>query len=205
MAVILRVIFSVLVIGALQAKDLGFHGSSYPVAETSLIKVLEKRASAIQKEDLDQLQGKVRKRYTSLLEEPYPVPRLTESLVEKISYFDPTYICHESILDPKGEIIVAKGTRFNPLKQITPTKKLLFLDGSKASHVSWARRQGEETIWMLVKGRPLDLEEKEGRPIYFDQFGQAVKKFNISHIPAIVSPEGLRVKIRVVPLHEVET
>lgn len=62
--------------------------------------------------------------------------------------------------------------------------ELLFFDGADEKQVEWAKAQGPGALWILVKGSPIALGEKEGREVFFDQFGMYTSRLNIEHIPA---------------------
>jgi conjugal transfer pilus assembly protein TraW len=46
-----------------------------------------------------------------------------------------------------------------------------------------------------VKGAPLLLSEELKVPVYFDQSGLLTKKLGIHHVPALVTQEGMRLRI----------
>jgi conjugal transfer pilus assembly protein TraW len=48
---------------------------------------------------------------------------------------------------------------------------------------------------VLIAGKPLELERETNSPIYFDQFGELTKKFNITHVPAVVEQDGKYLKV----------
>ena len=97
-------------------------------------------------------------------------------------------------------MIVSSGSRFNPLFVDSLPQDLLFIDGSNESHVKWAKEKGSSSRWILIKGKPLELEEQEGRPIYFDQSGFLTTKLEIKNIPARVTQENNQLKIEEIPL-----
>ena len=74
--------------------------------------------------------------------------------------------------------------------------EFLFFDGSNEKHVEWAKKQEPSALWILVKGSPIALGEKEGREVFFDQFGMYTSRFHIEHIPAkaFVSGESILVE-----------
>jgi conjugal transfer pilus assembly protein TraW len=68
----------------------------------------------------------------------------------------------------------------NPLDYVTLSKELLFVDGRDVEQVAWA----------------LTFE----RPLYFDQKGLLTRRFQIAAVPASVTQEGRRLRIREFPL-----
>ena len=186
---------------SLEGKDLGIQGEIFTLEEESLIAILQRKATQAYSEKdqeglLKQLHEKARNPQ-SLLVPP-------EARSRKTYYYDPTFTLEESIVDRNGSVLFLKGTRVNPLQHTTLLSGLLFLDGTNLSHLAWARSQQGSFKWILVQGNPFELEEKENRPVYFDQQGFSVSKFKIEHIPARVTQEGLLLKIEEIPSDEEE-
>ena len=96
----------------------------------------------------------------------------------------------EDILNEKGSVIVKAGTLVNPLKKIHLSSSLLFLDGDNAAQIEWARKLEGSFKWILVRGRPIELEAQERRPIYFDQSGAYSRHFQIKNVPARITQQG---------------
>jgi conjugal transfer pilus assembly protein TraW len=63
-------------------------------------------------------------------------------------------------------------------------------------------KDGDDTKIILVGGRPLELEKETNSLIYFDQFGELTKKFNIAHVPATVEQDGKYLKVIEVNIEE---
>jgi conjugal transfer pilus assembly protein TraW len=173
---------------SLSAKDYGIHGQTFPIAEEDLIDYIQKRMKCTD----DQI---IREHYVRSFQNPQAVSELSKAKIEKIHYFDPTVISKADIKDKYGKIIIQKGASYNPLDYFALSQELLFLDGDQESHIQWAKSCEKEAKWVLVKGKPFELEERENRPVFFDQSGVLVKKLSIQDIPARVSQEGKRLKI----------
>lgn len=183
----------------LDCKDFGIQGELFAIEEESMISVLQKQLSS------QFSQESLKKRFKEATERAkHPVPsRIIPNAHEpRIFYYDPTYTAPETITDPKGNVIVLKGTRFNPLKQIQLSSGLLFLDGDNPAHIQWAREQKGVFKWILVHGSPFELELQEKRPIYFDQNAFSSTKFQLQQIPARVTQEGSHLKIEEIVLKE---
>ena len=142
----------------------------------------------------------VRDQYVSRFNNPCSVEGLKEAKVYRSFYIDPTICTDQEIKDHEGHVIVSKGTCINPLESVFHLDALLFFDGSNPRHLEWARNQNQLVKWVLTKGKPMEVEEKESHPVYFDQFGVLVKKFGIKHLPARVSKDGLKLKIEEFPI-----
>lgn len=185
----------------LESKDFGIQGELFVLEEESLMKVLRRKIAQLSSANnmnslLESLQDKAQPLKSPL------VP--SEALSRKVYYYDPTYVLKEPITDKEGQTLFAKGTKVNPLQHTKLTTGLLFFDGSSTSHLAWARSQRGSFKWILVQGNPLQLEEKENRPIYFDQQGFSISKFQIEHIPARITQEDLLLKIEEIPADEME-
>lgn len=182
---------------ALEAADLGVQGELFQIEEENIFDVLEKKAAKqFSPEAIKALLQGAQERFLRF-ELPFPIPE-AQSL--RVFYHDPSITFKENVTDLEGRLIAAQGVRLNPLEQIQELTALLFLDGTNPSHVQWAKSQPSSFKWMLVKGSPLELQAQEQREVFFDQQGAYVKRFNIEHIPARISQEGLLLKIEEIPV-----
>ena len=154
---------------------------SFPIAEESLIEHM-KKAQAI---DLEE-HGKKIEEY---VKNPTPVPGIGLASAKRSFTIDPTHTVSENIALDDGTIIAKAGTKINPLDKVD-LPGLLFFDGADPRQVAWARTFPEDFKWILVKGSPIDLESREERPVYFDQFGAYTARFQIQNIPAKVTQQG---------------
>jgi len=184
-----------------EGKDFGIQGELFSIAEENILLVLQRQisskfsANAYQKL-LKEAEEKAKHPISKV-----PLPEATKTI---IYYYDPTIIVPETITDPDGRVIVAKGTKVNPLKNLQLFSGLLFLDGENPRHVQWAREQKGSYKWILVHGNPFELEKQEQRPVYFDQNGISVSKFRFKHIPVRVTQDDLRLKIEEIALLQQE-
>lgn len=78
--------------------------------------------------------------------------------------------------------------------------ELLFFDGADEKQVEWAKAQGPNALWILVKGSPIALENKEGREVFFDQFGMYTSRLGIEHFPAKAVHRGDQIAVEEVKL-----
>lgn len=185
----------------LHAKDFGTQGHTFRIQEEDLLEHLKNKLNAITEKELSLLGERIKKHYTKMAEEPTPVG-IDEASEYCTYYFDPTITVAKDILDHQGNVIVQQGDIINPLAISPMHGELLFFDGNNESHIQWARQYQGAAKWILVKGKPLKLEEEEGRSIYFDQFGSLTRKLDIHHIPARVSQDKdtLKIKIEEIPI-----
>lgn len=189
-----------LVCAGARADDLGVIGPVYTISEVDLLQFIQeslrrKEASG----ELARLQEEAKRRAVAGIEDPPAIEGLAATRSPRTYYFDPTVSFAENITDDKGNLIVAAGTRSNPLDTITLSKRLLFFDARDARQVERAREvidaHGGKVKPILVAGSYLDLMRRWQAPVYYDQRGSLVSRFGIRQVPALVSQEGKRLRI----------
>jgi conjugal transfer pilus assembly protein TraW len=154
--------------GEILSKDFGIMGQNFPIIEESFLEFLQRNSAG---KDLNQ---KIRQAKEVLLKKaknPFPVSKLSKAKQSKVYTLDLTFQVDKDIFDTNGNIIACKGTQINPLEKIELSTGLLFFDGNDKQQLEWASKQPENFKWILVAGKPLEIEEKEKRPVYFDQKG----------------------------------
>lgn len=174
-------------------RDYGVHGEVYPIEEEDMHDYLRRQLNSVSIEELISIKERMRSGYTGFFTKLPPVKGIEKAQTRSVSYFDPTVTAQMNMTDHEGTIIVKKGTQYNPLDHVSLPENLLFFDGDDPQQLSWARKQ--EGRWIFVKGQPLEAEQQEVRPIYFDQFGFLCKKLKITQVPALVSQEDKKLKI----------
>ena len=183
---------SIILSSGLTAKNFGTHGHLFPIEEEDLLEHLQSgmtnEPSLISDRD----------RLITKMENPDPVLCNLNCSQERSYYFDPSVEVKREITDSSGKVIVAKGTRVNPLDSVSLHEDLLFFDSRNPDHLEWARKHKGK--WILVAGSAIDLEKEEGRPVYFDQRGTLIKKFGVEAVPAKVSQSGKQLRIQEIPL-----
>ena len=179
------------------AKDLGQHGTVYPVIEDNLLDVMVQRVDHMQKTgELRMRQNEMIAGVEKQVSQPSPVLGLSPSEKDRVSYIELSTILEKPITDKNGKILIAKGTRINPLDLIDFTSSLYFINGNDNKQVEWALSEGgENAIILLIDGSVLDLMKKYDAKFYFDQEGTLVKKLGIKQIPAKVEPFGDMLKV----------
>lgn len=185
---------------SLQAKDLGTMGDVYTIRETDLITFIQSRVTELQKSgQWHAIESDMQKRAMNYRDRPSVVQGLTKATETKSWLFDPSITLGRDITSPDGSRIVPAGTRVNPLTRVTLSNALIFFDGDDESQVKWVMTQTRalngRTKLILVKGSVLDQEKVFHQPIFFDQAGRLIKRFHIQHMPAMVSQQGLQLRI----------
>jgi len=186
--------------GAVQAQDLGVIGPVYPIAEPSLLEViLAKLREAESTGLLARLQRDTQAKVKRGVEEPAPVAGITKTTRPRSFYYDPSIVVPYAITDAEGRVIVAPGTKVNPLDTVSLSKPLLFIDARDAAQIAHARKFLDERAGrvklILTGGSYLDLMRRWKLPVFFDQQGSLTEKLGIRHVPAIVTQEGKRLRI----------
>lgn len=64
------------------------------------------------------------------------------------------------------------------------------IDGEDEAQLQWAKIHKDHYVIILVKGKPLTVEESLGVPIYFDQGGHLCKTYKIQQIPGRIEATG---------------
>lgn len=182
------------------AQDLGVIGPVYPIAEPNLLEmILAKLREADATGRLATLERDARTNVTRAIEQPAPIVNVTKTTRLRSFYYDPSIVVPYAITDAEGKVIVAPGTKVNPLDTVSLSKQLLFIDARDTAQVGRARgildaREGRVKL-ILTGGSYLDLMRRWKRPVFYDQQGQLTTKLGIRHVPALVSQDGKRLRI----------
>ncbi len=191
-----------LMLGAADARamDLGVIGPTYEISERHLLQMIEQRLREKERSgELGRLEAEARKRGIATVKNPPPVTGLRPTDTMRTFYFDPSFTLDRNIFGPQGELLFAAGTRKNPLEVVSLSRHLLFFDARDPSQVGRARQlialyQGRVKP-ILVGGSYLDLMQSWHVPVYYDQQGLLTRRLGITQVPALVSQDGLRLRI----------
>lgn len=191
---------SLVVPGLSLAADLGTIGPVYPIQEPHLLDFIRQRLQEKERSgELKKLEEQARSRGLDAVSHPEPVAGVKTAQTARTFYFDPTFTLDRNVIDDKGGLLFSAGTRKNPLEVVSLSKRLLFFDARDKRQVTRAREliafyQGHVKP-ILTGGSYLDLMQAWRTPVYYDQQGLLTHRFGITHVPAIVSQEGLRLRI----------
>ena len=195
---------AVLVLGGVatgdRAEDLGTIGETYAIAEPHLLSYIEQTLREKEKSgELANLEEQAKSRVIESIKNPKPLAGIGRTKTARTFYFDPSIKVEQNITDDKGNIIVPAGTTKNPLEVVSLSKHLLFFDGRDPQQVRDARalidHYGGKVKPILIAGSYLDLMKAWQLSVYFDQQGVLTGKFGITQVPALVSQEGMRLRI----------
>ena len=186
------------------ATDLGRFGRTYEIAERDLLELIEARLKALEASgELEVLQARFGASVKERLRRPRGVtlPRATRARARS---YDPSITVPADILDADGALLVAAGTRVNPLDSVSLTTPLLFFDGDDEAQRRWARTlldgAPHDFVPVLTNGPVLELMETWRAPLYFDQGGIYVRKLGLEALPVIVRQDGRQLAIEEVAL-----
>ena len=188
-----------------RAEDLGTIGPTYAIAEPHLLAALEQKLRAKQASgELARLEAAAKRRIVEAIEHPKPLAGIARAERPRSFYFDPSIVVRDDITDANGNLLVPAGTRHNPLAVVSLSRQLAFFDATDPRQVAWARatlaRFHGQVKPILVGGSYLALARAWQLPVYFDQHGALTRRLGITRVPALVSQEGLRLRIDEVPL-----
>ncbi|MBA3814614.1 MAG: type-F conjugative transfer system protein TraW [Alphaproteobacteria bacterium] len=190
-----------------QAKDLGVHGAIAPIEEIDPLEIIQQKLKVM--EDSGELKKRnleLQEKARASVERPKPVEGITRATISRTFIFDPTYIVKEDLYDHKGRVFAKKGTKINPLENISLSQNLVFFDGDDEEQLDWVKEKLSKNAeikpirLILVRGAPLKLAEEFEIPVYFDQGGILTTKLGIKHVPAFVSQVNLHLKIEEIVL-----
>ena len=182
-----------------QGKNLGVHGRVYQIQENDLLSVLQSRAQA----DLDS--GEWARRVKVWQDQAkqqanrpqgIDLPRATETTSH---LYDPSIIVPKDIRDTNGLLIRAAGSEINPLRYISMTRHLVFIDGDDRVQVDWMIRltepEPDRYKIILTQGPVVDLMKALNRQLFFDQNQVYIEKLSIKSLPALVYQSGLTLRV----------
>jgi len=175
------------------ARDYGQQGTVWPVVEPDLLAQIHARLVHLEASgETARLNTELKRRTIARVNRPVAVEGIGRASQVRRWSFDPTITVDADIADDKGRVIIARGTRVNPLDTVPLRAPLVFLDGDDKAEVDWAlaRYATVPAKFILTSGAPLELMKSRQRRFYFDQGGKLVAHFAIHAVPAVVEQQG---------------
>lgn len=196
----LAVIAMMITVAGGHAHDLGTQGPSYPVKEPDLLETIETRLKQKQSSgELQRLQREAADRARALAESPPPVKKVRTTRKARIYDFDPAYTAPTTVRGPEGEVLVAAGTRVNPLDYVGLSRPLYFFDGRDDRQMRMALAANKAipggVKLVMTAGQPLEFMRKYRVRTFFDQGGTLVARLGIRQVPARVAQHGKVLRI----------
>ena len=181
------------------AKDLGVWGDVYPVAEQSVLSLIQQRLGDMQVSgELAEKQQQFKARVIENTLRPPPVRGLSTDKQSHTHWIDPSVNVSQDLTDGQGHVFARKGQRINPLDTVTMASTLYFLDGDNKQQVAWMQAQTPPTVnykVILVNGNIKTATQALNTRVYFDQNGILTQKLRLKYLPAVVTQDGKRLKV----------
>lgn len=180
------------------ARDYGQQGAVFPIIETDLLSVIQNKLTSLQASGaLERANKELAARTEARVKRPPPVKGIVGASQSRSWIHDPTITVEQDLRDGKGRVIVARGTRVNPLDTVPLRQRLVFLDGDDPAQVAWARAKTTalNAKLILVRGSPFILMKAEQRRFYFDQSGTLTRRFGVRAVPAVIEQAGRTLKV----------
>mgnify|MGYP000850291906 CR=1 FL=1 len=197
---LLAAALSLLPAAPVHALDLGRVGPVWPVAEPDLLALIQSRLQEKQASgELARIQRDFDARARRTLESPAPVAGLARTRTPRSFLFDPSVTARDSVFDHEGKVLVAAGTRVNPLDYVALSQPLIFFDARDRDQigVALALRQSHRgrAHLILTGGSFIDFMKRHDLRVYYDQQGLLVRRLGIRQVPALVTQEGRMLRI----------
>ena len=177
--------------------DLGQYGPTKEIAEPDLIEVMKERAAAI---DWETKKKAAQERYWKH-QNYIRLPAVQEYRERRI---DPTVVAVRDIKDEKGNVLIFKGHRFNPMKSVPFNQLLIIFNGRDPDQVQKAKElRKESTEFQPVTFITTEVDTERGwdhmreielelkAPVY-KLSPEIVTRFHISAVPTTVTGKDER-------------
>lgn len=187
------------------AKDLGTFGDTYPIAEEDFLEFIKRRLSELEQQgQWKKVKEKMVMDAKHYRDRPTPVAGINKTTQSRTFLLNPGIILDHDVTDNNGKLIAKAGSFVNPLIFVPLTKTLIFYNADDVAQVKWALAKDRELKGkdkLILVGGSVQTEEKRfSKSIYFDQSGRLTTRFQISHVPAFVSQDGVMLKITEIKL-----
>jgi len=180
------------------AKRLESIGNTIPIAEPSLLEVIHDHLQQMDEAGLitaqqQQFQTNAKK----TLQRPKPI-ELPVTVTPQTRIFDPSITVFDPIKDVSGHVIVTAGSSVNPLDTIALRQPLLFFNADDNVQQCWAKQKltkYPQAKIIITQGNIAITSKQFNSPIYFDQGGRLIHRFDIHQVPAMVTQTGKQLTI----------
>jgi conjugal transfer pilus assembly protein TraW len=183
------------------AKLLGTLGTVFPIAEPDLLQMIQRRVALLSDHGLDWLQAELNQGFQQAMDRPIPVVGLSLATKSRTWVFDPS-ITLSPDFDYGTQLLTPQ--RINPLDTLTLKEALLFYDADDNRQVQWAERTDQslqgKTKLILVGGSVKSQEKRFHKQVYFDQGGSLKTRFQLNHVPTMITQQDNLLKIQEVTL-----
>jgi conjugal transfer pilus assembly protein TraW len=183
---------------SIYAKSLGILGPVFPIAEPDLLQVILTRVAWLsQHNGFDRLQAELNQELEQAMDRPSPVMGLSVATKSRTWVFDPSVVV-------SGDLGSGAGQKSNPLDTVLLKEALLFYDADDSRQVRWAKQTDQslqgKTKLILVGGSVKSQEKRFKKQVYFDQEGRLKDRFQLNHVPTLITQQDNYLKIQEVTL-----
>lgn len=185
------------------ARDYGRQGAVFRIVEPDLLEVIRARLTRMQADGaIDAANRALAQRTVARVRRPAAVAGITGAREDRAWLIDPSITVDQDLRDASGRVVLARGTRVNPLDTVSLLERLVFLDGDDPAQVAWAvaHTTSAAARLILVRGAPLDLMRARQRRFFFDQDGLLTRRLGIHAVPAVVEQRGRLLAAREIAL-----
>lgn len=174
--------------------------SRYPIAEQDMEEYLKEQMRRV---DWGRVREDLHRRVMERLHEG-PNIGLQPATSSRVFTVDVTQRYEHDILNHDGTAVVVKGgTEINPLTRIALSHRYVVIDGRDAKQLTYAQsliqRYGFGVKILLSAGDVSEVTKQLQRRVYWVQ-PEMVSKFQLAHVPSVISQNGPVLKIEEVAL-----
>jgi len=175
------------------AKDLGVFGRLYEIKEIDMrILIAKQLEEGAVKKVQDEVVKSTEDFYENLTDYG-----LRQSSITTTKWVDLTIEVNRDIQAPQklangswqNKLLVAKGTRVNPLDHVRPAQNMLFFSGDSKLQVDFAidalKKKPYNLILVMTAGNPSKFSERIKAHVYYAN-DALLKKFHVKYVPSLV-------------------
>jgi conjugal transfer pilus assembly protein TraW len=171
-------------------------GRIYPIAEPSMLDEMIARANEI---DWDTMKADAIDKLLAAQKARIDIPRTVTSYSY---YVDPTVTIEEDIYVHDNQLLVAAGTRINPLEHMPLTKRYLIFDVSDDTQIPLLRYLVDQYPFSKIISTRLPSSELRA-PLH-EEFGMIYQvdpmlheRFGLERVPSMVYQDGIMLAVDV--------
>jgi len=171
----------------------------YPILEQDMEELVKGRLKEV---DWGKVREELKQKVKGRLHEGPNLP-LTPARESRVFTVDITQRYEQDIQNHDGSAVIVKaGTEINPLVHVTLRHRYMVIDGRDAKHIAYAqsmmKRDRSVKVW-LSAGDVEQVSKQLQAPVYWVQ-PDMVSRFQLAHVPCIISQNGPMLKIEEVVL-----
>ena len=188
-----------------RAKDLGVQGAVFPIEETSLLEVIQKRLLDWQKTGaLHQKLNALKKGIEDNLRHLPHIKHVTPATQARVRFFNPSVKVTRFLTDERGNVLAMPGDVVNPFDSVTLSSPLVFINADRQEEWQWLEndKQGlkDTALIILIGGDAINAMERLGRRVYYDNHGLLSERLSLTHTPTVVTQEGYELRLEEVKI-----